>query len=682
VSGHAPTLEQTAIIDAYRTGGHLVIEAGAGCLAADTVLHVNRGGKGSRMTIGHIARQMAGGARITRRLHGRLVEQSTKPWDPAIPTFLARAEERVVRLARLQEAWLSGTKKTFLLTTEGGRAIRATAAHPFLTVDGTWAQLSELRPGMALAVNTGLWQVGADRIVSLAPYGEELTYDVEIADSPHNFIANGFVVHNTGKTSTLKMLAAATPRRRGVYLAYNRAIAEDAKRSFPEWVTCATAHSFAFRAVGRQFSHRLNGPRLPAREAARILGIGGAHRINPERVLAPDQVARIVMETVGRFCHSADPAVARRHLPSKPGLDDPASMAALAGVVLPYAGRAWADLSRRDGQLKFAHDHYLKIYGLSGPVLQADYVLLDEAQDANPVVADIVGRQRAQRILVGDRSQAIYGWRGAVDAMSGFEGRRLTLSQSFRFGQAIADEANKWLERLEAPLRLRGYERIVSEVSDDLEAPDAILCRTNAEAVAQIMAAYAAGRRPALVGGGAEIRALAEAAVTLKAGLGTSHPELFAFRTWGELQEYVEQDAAGADLKVFVRLVDAHGPEVVIETVDRMVDERYADVVISTAHKAKGREWDQVRIAGDFQEPKEISPAELMLAYVAVTRAKLALGRGGLKWIDGPQPATEPEPELPLEDAATGEELAVAGAPRSHVPPRTRRSHEYGEATG
>jgi ATP-dependent exoDNAse (exonuclease V) beta subunit len=37
----------------------------------------------------------------------------------------------------------------------------------------------------------------------------------------------------TGKTSTLRLLATAQPRRRGLYVASNKAIASDAKRSFP-----------------------------------------------------------------------------------------------------------------------------------------------------------------------------------------------------------------------------------------------------------------------------------------------------------------------------------------------------------------------------------------------------------------------------------------------------------------
>jgi hypothetical protein len=443
----------------------------------------------------------------------------------------------------------------------------------------------------------------------------------------------------TGKTSTLRLLATAALARRGIYVAYNRAIAEDAKRSFPPNVACATAHSLAFRAVGRSFAHRLRAPRMPARELARQLAITRPVPLDRGQVLAPAQAARLAMDTVARFCHSAAAELGPHHVPTVPGLDDPKAMAALREVVVPLAEQAWADLSRPDGRLRFAHDHYLKLWQLSGPRLDCDVVLLDEAQDANPVIADVVDRQRhAQRILVGDRCQAIYGWRGAIDAMASFPAdQRLALSQSFRFGPAIATEANKWLDLLNAPLRLRGFEQIASRMAP-LSHPDAVLCRTNAEAVTQLMAAAEQGRRAALVGGGGEIRRLAEAAVSLRAGHGTDHPELFAFTTWGEVQDYAAQDTGGSDLKVMVGLIDRHGPELVIETMDRLVPEPGADLVVSTAHKAKGREWPTVRIAADFREPKGEQPSvprsEAMLAYVAVTRARQVLDNDGLAWLD------------------------------------------------
>ncbi|ORB76398.1 DNA helicase, partial [Mycobacterium timonense] len=110
------------------------------------------------------------------------------------------------------------------------------------------------------------------------------------------------------------------------------------------------------------------------------------------------------------------------------------------------------------------------------------------------------------------------------------------LSQSGRGGPAIADEANRWLSQIDTPLRLTGNPAIASELVD-LDAPKAVLCRTNAEAMKRVMDLLAADRRVALAGGGADIRRLAQAAADLKSGRRTSHPELYVFATWGALQE-------------------------------------------------------------------------------------------------------------------------------------------------
>lgn len=447
----------------------------------------------------------------------------------------------------------------------------------------------------------------------------------------------------SGKTTTLKMLARQTDRR-GLYLAYNRAIKDDAQRSFPSSVECKTSHGLAFGPVATRYKHRLNGPRVPAQRAAQILGVREPVRLARDLApLAPQQLARIAVATVNRFCHSADDDITARHVPVYTGLEDRVLRAELAKAVVPIAVRAWADIHSRDGHLRFDHDHYLKIYQLSRPRLAFDYLLVDEAQDLNPVVQAIVAEQtHAQVILVGDRCQQLYAWRGAVDAMASFDGKRLQLTQSFRFGTAVADEANKWLAVLDAGLRVRGFDQVPSTVGP-IEQPDAVLCRTNGTALARVMEALDNGRRVALVGGGGEIARLARAASDLMAGRTCDHPELLAFGNWNEVRDYVDQDKTASDLKVFVNLIDKWGPDVLLLVVDRLVDEQRADTVISTGHKAKGREWNTVKIATDFREPKdnedgtrgEIPREDAMLAYVAVTRAKLGLDRAGLAWVDG-----------------------------------------------
>jgi hypothetical protein len=447
----------------------------------------------------------------------------------------------------------------------------------------------------------------------------------------------------TGKTTTLRMVAESTGRR-GIYVAYNKAIALDARAKFPRNVACSTAHALAFRAVGYRYQHRLDAPRQTARQSAEILGLTAPLHLGSDVApLAPQQLARIVLGTVARFCRTADQSVDTHHVPRTNGYDAPGVHEALARQIAPLATKAWEDLAAVGGRLRFVHDHYLKMWQLSGLRLAADFVLLDEAQDADPVIAHVVGAQtHTQRIAVGDSAQAIYEWRGAIDAMRTWPGARLTLSQSFRFGEPIAQVANTWLDVLSAPLRLRGFTGITSRLQE-LPAARAVLCRTNAGAMDQVMDALADGRHPALVGGGKAIRALAEAALDLKAGRATSHPELFAFASWGEVQDYVEHDQSGDDLKTLVKLIEAYGPPAIIAAADRLTDETHAELIVSTAHKAKGREWPTVRIGDDFPQPKTakdgtpgpIPPVDARLAYVAVTRARHALDRGGLGWIDG-----------------------------------------------
>lgn len=443
----------------------------------------------------------------------------------------------------------------------------------------------------------------------------------------------------TGKTTTL-MMASSAMRGRGIYLAYNRAIAQDAKRKFPRHVDCRTAHSLAWHAVGRDYQARTR-VRVLAKRTAELLRIVEPLRVTKELVLSPVQLARLATEAVDKFAHSAAATVEAHHVPDLEGVPV-AAMDGLRREILPHARRLWEETQVIRSEHRFTHDYYLKMWALTDPKLEADFVLLDEAQDSNPVIAHLVQSQKTQRIAVGDSAQAIYGWRGAVDALASWPAKqRLLLQQSWRFGPAVANEANRWLDQVGAPIRLVGNPGKRSLVGP-LETPRAVLCRTNAKAVARAMHALEKGLRPALVGGGNQIKALAEAALDLQAGRPTGHPELIAFESWAQLQDYVHNEGAGSDLRVFVRLIDDQGAREVVRAMDRLVSEQAADVILSTAHKAKGREWSTVQIANDFSKPAdrqdgspgEIRRDEAMLAYVAVTRAMDTLDRSGLAWID------------------------------------------------
>lgn len=450
----------------------------------------------------------------------------------------------------------------------------------------------------------------------------------------------------SGKTSTQRMVGSAMPNRKGYYIAYNRAIAGDAKGTFPPNVNCSTAHSLAFRAVGFKYQARLTDSRVPAWRVAEILGMTGM-LLDEDIVgdtkftrvsLDPKHLAVIARDTVQTFCNSADAYITEDHVPWEAKLSRKQNKA-LVQRVLPYARRIWDDLNQTDGgQMRFEHDHYLKMWHLSGAQLPADFILLDEAQDANPVIASIVQNQRsAQKILVGDPAQQIYAWRGAIDAMDAFDGLRLPLSQSFRFGPAIAFEANRWLAKLGA-FRITGHPGIDSLVGP-VDPARAILCRSNAGALSEVIYAQSIGLNVALVGGGRELRYMAQAALQLQNNQPTSHRELMLFKNWSEVQDFVQNERGGSDLKVFVKLIDTYGAETVLTIIDNLVEEQTADVIVSTAHKAKGREWESVRVGPDFERDPDapnfqLPLEEARLAYVTVTRAKLHLDPGGLHWIN------------------------------------------------
>ncbi|MFF7771795.1 UvrD-helicase domain-containing protein [Streptomyces massasporeus] len=448
---------------------------------------------------------------------------------------------------------------------------------------------------------------------------DEQAHAVEAFQVGHHLVLQAGA--GTGKTSTLGLLAAST-RRRGGYLAFNKDIARDAATRFPRTVVCKTAHATAYAAVGHRYTSRLNSPRQPAWKTGQALGITRPVRIGSHDI-SPRALSHTVLRTVTRYCYSADRTLARHHVPSV---------------------------------VRFEHDHYLKMWALTEPKLEADFLFLDEAQDTNPVLEKVFAAQRthAQLVMVGDSAQAIYGWRGARDVMTGFDAMPLTLTRSFRFGPLIAEEANRWLALADAPIRLTGTETIPAQVGN-LDYPDAVLCRTNIGAMTEVLRLLGDGHRVALTRGGHTLAALALAARDLKDGRRTSHPELVLFSSWGELQEYAEHDPAGGDLQPFVDLVDTYGPDAILTAINQLTDEKDADVTVSTAHTAKGREWPSVRIAHDFPPPKDtdqhdahgrpvpepVSDTNARLAYVAVTRGRHHLDLGGLSWIDT-HPATPP----------------------------------------
>ena len=493
-----------------------------------------------------------------------------------------------------------------------------------------------------------------------------------------------------GKTSTLAAVATALAAEldicaSGTYAAFNKAIVTDAQGVFPPTTEVRTMHSLAYRSMVREL------PQMPERLKSRLNGrsVASLLQLSGNGPFTKQGIGALVLDTFARFCNSADAEILPRHVPfrvedrikataltNNPLIAEQLSALRSRGVTV-QAGklvgpatdvdRAWfqenardviailhpdreiealrqhvsglaSDLfaaMRSDSRMPLTHDSYLKLWALSKPKLNADYILFDEAQDASPVMLELLRHQDASVIYVGDRYQEIYGWRGAVNALDSVHGPVCRITQSFRFGQPIADLASAILNNdLDANVAIRGFGRMRSRVVTDGSgsAPDAILGRSNSAVLNELLSLADSGRRVFMVGGSRDFCWMVESLDRLSRNQQATHPDLADFESWAELKAYTETES-GRDLKAVVNAVETHGADRLLRALDTTAqNESQADVVLSTAHKAKGRQWGKVRLLGDFRvkddeqregkRRKPWSPAESRIAYVSATRGK------------------------------------------------------------
>lgn len=483
----------------------------------------------------------------------------------------------------------------------------------------------------------------------------------------------GSAYAGTGKTHTLVITAEEALRgKRVANMCFNRSTKEEANTRFPSHVKNYTWHGYAVPMAKqmRFFEGRKTGP------MGVVVGLEQRPELSPLIEVTRDErkAAFVAMQTLTRFCQSNDRRPEITHVPAaflsraKPG-----EQRTEAGkIAIKVARDLWEAICARGSQIPMTFDHYLKAWALTDPVLPFDTVLLDEAQDSNPVTLSVMMAQPAQQVYVGDSWQQIYAWRGAVDAMRFAPGEEVKLTHSFRFGPEIATQANEVLRLLgeEKPLIGRGPEGVVlDDLNGVSDRNGAVLCRGNSGVIKETLKGFDAGKRVAVVGGTDEAVRLLTAAYDLFRQRRPNHPELGIFDDWLQLAEFAESDE-GASYRPIVRTVEDYG-----DGIPRLCDrlkygversEASAELVVSTAHKAKGREWDDVRFSDDFPVLAERDPStgdpilheeECNLVYVSITRGMKRLNLAGYgetirqaTYLMGRLP---PPPQAPLKVADT-----------------------------
>jgi hypothetical protein len=445
----------------------------------------------------------------------------------------------------------------------------------------------------------------------------------------------------SGKTTTLKMISEAIPES-SLYVAFNKVTAVEATEKFPRHVNCKTTHSIAYAKYGKRLQDKLKRPTggyknvaFTGTEIARFYKVGCIIDDMGIIVTTENAIGLFVRLTVERFEQSADSTIKEKHLP-KLDMDKTLKADPKSGeYVLRLAKKLWEDRIDPTTDVLATHDTYLKQFQLSKPNLGYKVIYLDEAQDSTPCVLDIVMSQEAygtKIILVGDRKQAIYGWRGAINAMQRIEGHSEYLTQSFRFGQGVADVATAVLM---GQMVLTGRDDMPSKIGGegtvDKNKPYMYLFRTNSGLLYSAVKAIQRGEQIKLEIDVKDFIRVLQSAYALREGdmRNVKHENILPYPTWQEYKE--EAQKMKGEMIRLVNIIEGGDYFKFIRTLEGYQNPTHANTVYTTAHKAKGREHDQVLLADDFPSHYDggefigLAEMEQNLLYVAVTRAQRVL---------------------------------------------------------
>lgn len=451
------------------------------------------------------------------------------------------------------------------------------------------------------------------------------------------FMANGIAVHNSGKTTTILEAVRRIPHGQRVLLcAFNTRIKDELQKRAPAGVEVLTLHGLGYRAVR---------------------GAWGRH-VRPD-----DQRERKLLEDVAPWargeCRSAIlrlVGLAKNTLAD--GHEQVEALAFQAGVafhvepdqlsdVVDAALSVMARSARRGPEISF--DDMVWLPALNRWRTGAfDVVLVDETQDlcAAQIRLVLAAVQPGGRVIaVGDRFQAIYGFRGAderaiprlIDELSA---TTLPLSICYRCPRLVVEQARAVVPAIEAaPAALDGEVAVVhKDAAEKAEPGDVILSRTNAPLVPLCLRFLKRGV-PAAVAGrdvAKRVRALIDQAAEAAGADGRVEPVLEWIAAWAEqqverlvrrgLEEKIDE-VRDLEATVVALLEDAADLDAARARIERVFSDAAnggVRVLLSTVHKAKGLEWPTVWVLADtFKRGR--NQEEDNIFYVAITRAQWRL---------------------------------------------------------
>ena len=408
----------------------------------------------------------------------------------------------------------------------------------------------------------------------------------------------------TGKTTTLKAITEQISNQRFLYLAFNNDIVKEAEKSFKSNVFTTTINSLAYNKIISKYKLTIQKQKFEPIIIGEILGIDFSDAYD-------------VLKIYTLFCNSNYKTIEQ-----------------LKGIYFPkrlssfeYAEQFYKKI--KAGEIDCDHSFYLKEYELNGYAaeLKFDFVLLDEAQDTNPVTLSIFEQFNSKKILVGDTHQTIYQFRDSVNAMDiRNSDYNCYLSTTYRCNKEIVQLANTVLlrykkEKVKLISGIKNQNTNINEI--------AYITRTNSEIINYIQELEEFDCKKKLEDIFGLSIAIYMTFINEKKDKyhNKKYNFLKKFIDIKALKEYAEK-TYNIELSGAIRNAQMlKGYLCVLENKAKLKQNPNSKNKLMTAHGSKGLEFDKVVIAKDFKDPETCESStdficESNLLYVAITRAK------------------------------------------------------------
>ena len=440
-------------------------------------------------------------------------------------------------------------------------------------------------------------------------------------------------VAGSGKTTTICTAVKYLPQNEHtVLLAFNKAIAEELRsRDLP----ASTFHALCFGALRKL---------LPKNVKVSAYKVNDILKTIISEDLADDyrDVSRLVSLAKNAMLTNASSKSEWLDLCGDFTLDFPDVSTAIG-----FAQRALRNSNEVTSIIDFDDMLYFAVTrNLTFP--QYDNILVDEAQDLNAIQRVILarlGHDKTRYIFVGDRHQAIYGFRGAGSEsfsalVRDFNCTQLPLSVSYRCAQDIVAEAQSIVPHIQAhSTALKGSVAYQHEWREtDIVDHSAILCRNMRPLISVAYKLLAVNRQVVL--NGRDFAAMFKRMVTPFVKLATIDEVIAALIA---LRDEEIAKAMDANFMTKAAMIEdkynalilicraAEYPSVIIKQIDFLFTPRQNAIICTTIHRAKGLEWDTVYFLDVDLIPSRYAVStwqleqEKNLQYVGITRAKTTL---------------------------------------------------------